>query len=92
MVFEYWRFAYAKDNRKIFGERYYEISTEHINTYLANGSNSVIKFEHFVKTYELKDYYFLYISKSQSLYFPKRIFKSAEDLTWFKKNIFDKVG
>lgn len=92
MVFEYWRFANAKDNRKVFGERYYEISTEQINAYLANGSNSTIKFEQFVKTFELKDYYFLYISKSQSLYFPKRIFKSVEELNWFKTNIFDKVG
>jgi hypothetical protein len=92
MMFQYWRFAYAKDNRKIFGERYYEISIEQINAYFDNGSNSVIKFEHFVKTFELRDYYFLYISKSQSLYFPKRIFKNAEDLAWFKKNIFDKVG
>jgi YcxB-like protein len=92
LAFEYWRFANAKDNRKIFGERYYEISTEQINAYLANGSNSIIKFEQFVKTFELKDYYFLYISKSQSLYFPKRIFKSTEDLDWFKKNIFDKVS
>ncbi len=92
MVFEYWRFSNSKDNRKLFGERYYEISTEHINVYLANGSNSSIKFEQFVKTFELKDYYFLYISKSQSLYFPKRIFKSTEDLDWFKKNIYDKIN
>ena len=31
MVFEYWRFANSKDNRKISGERYYQISTEEIN-------------------------------------------------------------
>lgn len=92
MVFLYWRFAYSKDNRKIFGNRYYEISVEQINSYLDNGSNSAIIFEHFVKTFELKDYYFLYISKSQSLFFPKRIFKNSEDLAWFKKNIFDKVS
>lgn len=92
MVFEYWRFANSKDNRKIFGERYYEISIEQINAYLGNGSNSSIKFEQFVKTYELNDYYFLYISKGQSLYFPKRIFKNDEDLIWFKKNIFNRIN
>jgi hypothetical protein len=92
MMFEYWRFSNSKDNRKLFGERYYEISIEQINAYLANGSNSSIKFEQFVKTFELKDYYFLYVSKSQSLYFPKRIFKSTEDLDWFKKNIYDKIN
>ena len=91
IAFLYWRFANSKDNRKIFGERHYEISAEQVNTFLANGSNSVIKFDQFVKTFELKDYYFLYISKSQSLFFPKRIFKNTEDLLWFKNNIFDKI-
>lgn len=91
MVFEYWRFANAKENRKIFGERYYEISADQINAYLWTGSQSVIKFEQFVKKIEIKDYLFLYISKSQSLYFPKRIFKREEDLAWFKENVFDKV-
>lgn len=91
MIFEYWRFANSKDNRKIFGERYYEISTDEINAFLFDGSKSTIKFNHFVKTFELKDYFFIYISKSQSLYFPKRIFKSKDDLEWFKENIFNKV-
>lgn len=75
----------------MFGKRYYEISTEEVNAFMKNGSNSTLKFEQFVKTYRLKNYYFLYISKGQSLYFPKRIFKSEEDLAWFKKNIFDRI-
>ncbi len=91
MVFEYWRFAIAKENKKIFGERYYEITEEQINAYLVNGSSSIIKFDQFVKKLELQDYYLLYISKSQSLYFPKKIFKTAEDLVWFKEQVFDKV-
>ncbi|KAF2335550.1 YcxB family protein [Flavobacterium daemonense] len=91
LIFQYWRFANSKDNRKIFGEIHYEISTEQINTYFGNGSHSTIKFEQFIKTFEIKDYYFLYISKSQSLYFPKKIFINTEDLDWFKKNIFDKI-
>ncbi|TPG32656.1 YcxB family protein [Flavobacterium pectinovorum] len=45
----------------------------------------------FYKSIRTKDLYLLYISKSQSLFFPKRIFETREDENWFRNEVFLKV-
>ena len=91
MFFEYWRYANSVQNKNFYGSRFYEIREDQLIAYLENGNISKIKFESFVKTFELKDYYFLYIAKNQSVFFPKKIFKNAEELKWFEDNFFKKI-
>lgn len=91
IFFEYWRFANSKQNKLIFVEREHEIFSDKIVSHVGNGSESTIAIENFIKTFELKDVYLLYISKNASIYFPKRIFQSIEDEKWFREKIFLKI-
>lgn len=54
-------------------------------------TESTIDVKNFIKVFELKDLYLLYISKGQSLYFPKRVFETQEDENWFRNEVFLKV-
>jgi uncharacterized membrane protein YqjE len=89
--FEYWLFAKSKQNKLIFTERQHEIYSNRIVSHLGGISESTIAMENFIKTFELKDVYLLYISKNQSIYFPKRVFETPEDENWFRNEIFLKV-
>jgi hypothetical protein len=91
MFFEYWRFASSKQNQLIFRERQHKIYSDKIVSVFDSNTESTIALENFIKTFELKDVYLLYISKNQSIYFPKRIFQSHEDEMWFREKIFLKV-
>lgn len=90
IFFSYWRFANSKENKSFFYERKYEIFTDKIFTYGETGQ-SQLGIENFIKTLELKDAYFLYLSKEQSLFMPKRIFETAEDENWFRNEVFLKI-
>jgi len=91
VFFEYWRFANSKQNKLIFTERQHEVFTDRIVSHLGNATESTIALENFIKVSELKDVYLLYISKNQSVYFPKRIFETTEDENWFRNEIFLKI-
>lgn len=91
VIITYWRFTTSKQNKLLFTEREHEIYNEKIVSNLQNGSTSTIFIDSFVKTFEIKDAYLLYISKNQSMIFPKRHFKSKEDENWFRKEIFLRI-
>ncbi|CAD0001615.1 hypothetical protein FLAT13_00686 [Flavobacterium salmonis] len=54
-------------------------------------SESTIDINNFIKVFELKDLYLLYLSKGQTLFFPKRIFETPEDENWFRNEVFLKI-
>lgn len=90
-IFQYWRFANSKDNKIIFYERQHEIFSDRIISGMGEISNSTIPMQNFIKVFELKDLYLLYISKGQCFYFPKRIFETQEDEIWFRNEVFLKI-
>lgn len=91
LFFGYWRFANSKQNQLLFTERQHEVLNDRIVSHLGNVTESTIALENFIKVFEIKDVYLLYISKNQSMYFPKRIFETLEDENWFKNEIFLKI-
>lgn len=90
-LFQYWRFANSKENKIFFNERQHEIFTDKIISQFEEISESTIAVNNFIKVFELKDLYLLYISKGQSLYFPKHAFKTKEDENWFRNEVFLKI-
>jgi uncharacterized membrane protein YqjE len=90
-IFKYWSFANSKENKIIFKERQHEIFHDRIISQMGEISNSTIPVENFIKVFELKDLYLLYIMKGQSLFLPKRIFETPEDENWFRNEIFLKI-
>ena len=91
ILLQYWRLAYSKENKIIFKERQYEIFSDRIIAYMGEISEGTIDNQNFIKVFELKDLYLLYISKGQCFYFPKRIFESKDDENWFRNEIFLKI-
>jgi hypothetical protein len=90
-LFQYWRFANSKENEIFFSETQHEIFTDKIISHSGETSESTYGIQNFIKAFDLKDLYLLYISKSQSLFFPKRIFETREDENWFRNEVFLKV-
>lgn len=90
-LFQYWRFANSKENKIIFQERQYEVFTDKIIYNMGEISEGTIDVKSFIKVFELKDLYLLYLSKGQCLYFPKRVFETPEDENWFRNEVFLKV-
>jgi hypothetical protein len=88
-IFYYWRFANSKENKIFFLERYYTIDENKIVGFLSDGTESIIKSEHFIKFLEVKESFLIYISKNQFLYFPKNAFKTIEDEKYFRKTILE---
>ncbi|WP_369013471.1 YcxB family protein [Flavobacterium anhuiense] len=91
ILFHYWRFVNSKENRAFFAEMQHEVFTDKIISTIGETSESTIAMQNFIKVLELKDLYLLYVSKSQCLYFPKRVFESKEDENWFKNEVFLKI-
>ena len=91
VLVQYWRFANSIENAIILKERQFEIFPDKIIYQMGNVSEGTIDVENFIKTFELKDLYLIYISKGQCFYFPKRIFESKEDENWFRNEVFLKV-
>ncbi|MCM0665108.1 YcxB family protein [Flavobacterium tyrosinilyticum] len=91
-ILTYWRFANSKENKIFFKERQYEIFSDRIISYMGEISEGTIDNQNFIKVFELKDLYLLYISKGQCFYFPKRIFETQEDENWFRNEVFLKIN
>lgn len=91
ILFQYWRFVNSKENKIIFAEREHEIFPDRIISRMGEISESTIPVQNFIKVFELKDLYLLYISKGQTLFFPKRVFETAEDENWFRNEVFLKI-
>lgn len=90
-IYKYWIFANSKDNKVIFYERQHEIFSDRINSGMGKISKSTIQVQNFIKVFELKDLYLLYISKGQTIFLPKRIFETPEDENWFRNEVFLKI-
>lgn len=88
---QYWLFANSKENKIIFKERQHEVFPDRIVSRMGEISEGTIDIQNFIKVFELKDLYLLYISKGQCLYFPKRIFETPEDENWFRNEVFLKI-
>ncbi|WP_394776765.1 YcxB family protein [Flavobacterium sp.] len=91
IIFQFWRFAYSKENEIIFKERKHEIFPDKIISRMGEISESTIPVQNFIKVFELKDLYILYISKGQTFFLPKRIFETLEDENWFRNEVFLKI-
>jgi len=90
-IYKYWSFANSKDNKIIFKERQYEIFPDRIISRMGEISEGTIDVQNFIKVFELKDLYLLYISKGQTFFLPKRVFETQEDENWFRNEVFLKV-
>ena len=91
LIINAWRFANSKDNKLFLIERYFNIYEDKIVGILDDGSESSIKLENFIKVLEFKEFYLLYISKTQYIYIPKSSFKSLQDKEWFNNEIVLKI-
>jgi len=91
IALQYWRFTNSKENKIIFAERQHEIFHDRIISHMGEISESTIDIQNFIKVFELKDLYLLYLSKGQTLFFPKRIFETPEDENWFRNEVFLKI-
>lgn len=90
-IYKYWNFANSKENKIIFKERQYEVLSDRIICHMGEISEGTINNQNFIKVFDLKDLYLLYISKGQCFYFPKRIFETKEDENWFRNEVFLKI-
>ncbi|RKR09847.1 YcxB-like protein [Flavobacterium sp. 90] len=90
-LFQYWRFANSKENINFFREMQHEIFPDRIISHIETISESTVNVQNFIKVFELKDLYLLYISKGQCYYFPKRVFETPEDENWFRNEVFLKI-
>jgi hypothetical protein len=92
LLIQFWMYAKSKDNKLFLVERHYEISEDGLTGKLNDGSESVIKKENFIRTVELRNYYLLYISKSQFVCIPKEAFINQQDKDWFFMEYIKKIG
>lgn len=90
-LFQYYKFAYSKENKIIYKERQFDIFSDRIISHMGEISEGTIDNQNFIKVFELKDLYLLYISKGKCFYFPKRVFESQEDENWFRTEVFLKI-
>ncbi|MBF4514994.1 YcxB family protein [Flavobacterium sp. ANB] len=91
MIFVYWRFVNSKENKIFYTERQHEIFPDKIITRMGEISEGTMDMRNFIKVLELKDLYLLYVSKTQCIYFPKRVFETSEDENWFRNEVFLKI-
>lgn len=87
-----WRFSYSKDNKMFLRQRYLQIEGEDIIVYVEGEMRGKVKVSDFIRVIKLKNYYLLYLSKLQMMYFPKDAFSSQEDEIWFRNNILERIG
>ena len=78
-LFYYWRFAYSKQNKIFLLKRYYEFDDEKLVAFMEDGSDSIIKLNHFVKVYKNEKYILLFLSKTSFIYLPKIGFERESD-------------
>jgi hypothetical protein len=91
VAFQLWRYANSKDNREISVERYYEISNSEIIGYRADGSESKVMINSFIKAVSLKNYYLLYVSKGQFVCISANAFNSDNERTRFIREIIGRI-
>lgn len=91
ILFQYWRFVNSEENLILFKERQHEVFNDKIISHFGETTESTIAMENFIKTFELSDVYLLYISKGESIYFPKRAFETKVDENWFRNEVFLKI-
>ena len=84
-------YAYSKDNRLFLLEKHFEIYEDKIVEKLNDGSNSLIKIEHFIRVKQMKNFYLLFIAKDRFISISKSSFKSEQDKDWFEKEILSKI-
>ena len=90
-VIKHWIYSYSKENRIFLFERYFEIYEDKIVEILNNGTNSLIKIEHFIKVIQTKKFYLLYIAKNQFINISKDSFKNEQDKDWFEREVLIKI-
>jgi hypothetical protein len=91
IVVRFWMYANSKDNKLFLVERFFEIDENKFIGFLSDGTESTIKFEHFIRVVELKNIFLLYISKNQFIFIPKNSFQNNSDRVWFEQNIISKI-
>ena len=91
-VIKHWIYSYSKDNRIFLLERHFEIYEDKIVEILNDGTNSLIKNDHFIKVIRTKKFYLLYFAKEQFIFIAKDSFKSEKDKEWFEREILRKYN
>lgn len=90
LVIMYRRFAYSKENKIAFIERYYELDDKKMTAFLEDGTINPYKLEYITRIQKNKAYWLLYISKTQFIYFPINCFNSEEDFKYFQNIVQNK--
>lgn len=91
LVLQYWKYAHSKDNKIFLMERFYRIDHEKIVGVMEDGTENTILLDHVIRKVGLKEFYLLYIAKTQFIYIPKASFRSGEDRKWFEDEILTKL-
>ncbi len=91
-AFLYFRnFAYSRENKVITLSRYYEIDDDLLVGFMEDGTQSQIKLQHFVKTYQTKEYALAYLSRMSFVYLPKDAFQSPTEfdqaMSWIERKM-----
>lgn len=88
---QHWKFARSKENKLFLLERYYDIYEDKIIGYLEDGTENVVRAEHFIKFVNLSDYYILYISQNQFIFIAKHSFQNKNDRDWFENHLLQQI-
>lgn len=82
-LYLYWklrRYVYSPENRSFFDSRRYEIDSDFVTCYFADGSFAKIRLERYIKAVCTPGYFQLYISQTLFEYLPFDAFYTAEDI------------
>ena len=74
------RYVHARDNRGIFGPRYFEIDRDFIAGYSVSDEISKSRLSNIVKAVRTPTYYLLFIAQNLFFYLPFDAFESQDDV------------
>lgn len=80
----YWRFSHNKENKAFYQKISFTIDKNFLNFKQEDGSEGKKNLDRIIKVVKTPNYYLLFVSKIQFLYFPSNAFKSSEDLEAFE--------
>jgi hypothetical protein len=84
-----YRFSYSKDQREFLDEKQLFFDAEKIKIVENDGGQGEFPYSRINRVKTEKDFWMLYISKSQFIYVPKNIFYTEADCKEFEQNILN---
>jgi hypothetical protein len=83
LALSYWRYVSDPENANFYAPRTHELNDQGLSTSMENGSNSLSKFENFVRVEEWRENFLLFVSKAQFLCIPISAFETSDEARQF---------